>query len=114
MSRRRVFALLVVIALSVAGGIGSDAQNANGQLLFLRDATLMAQPFDVRRLALTGEVVSLADSIDLGVSVRQAGAFAASETGAFAYQTGAGEIRSQLVWFDRSGKQLATLGEPVD
>jgi eukaryotic-like serine/threonine-protein kinase len=36
---------------------------SQGHLLFLRDRTLMAQPFDVNRLALTGEPVPVAEQI---------------------------------------------------
>lgn len=46
----------------------------------------MAQPFDVRRLALTGEAVPIAERIALGGASRQAGAFAVSQTGEVAYQ----------------------------
>jgi Tol biopolymer transport system component len=42
------------------------------------------------------------------------GAFSASETGILAYQARGGDLRSQLTWLDRAGKQLATVGEPAD
>lgn len=34
--------------------------------------------------------------------------------GVLAYQTGFSVVRSQLVWFDRSGKQIGTLGDQAD
>ncbi|HEY3202155.1 MAG TPA: hypothetical protein VGL03_00715, partial [Thermoanaerobaculia bacterium] len=40
-----------------------------------------------------------------------AAAFSVSEDGTLAYQSGGIAIR-RLVWFDRSGRQLGTLGEP--
>jgi hypothetical protein len=44
---------------------GSNAQYAQGSLLFLRRATLMAQPFDMTRLTLTGEAEPVAEEIDV-------------------------------------------------
>jgi eukaryotic-like serine/threonine-protein kinase len=37
-----------------------------------------------------------------------------SQTGLVAYQTAETDLRSQLVWFDRTGKQLSTVGGPAD
>ena len=93
---------------------GSNAMYAQGRLIFLRDPTLMAQPFDVSRLELSGEAVPIAEDVALGGSSRRNGAFSVSETGVLAYQTGSIPVRSQLVWLDRQGKQLATLGDRAD
>jgi len=98
----------------VLQGGGSNAQYASGYLLFLRDTTLMAQPFDADRLELGGEAVPLAEQLQVGGTTGSNGAFGVSQTGTLVYQTGSAEIRSQLVWFDRSGKQVGTLGEPAD
>ena len=92
---------------------GSNAQYAQGSLLFLRGTTLMAQPFDVSRLALTGGVEPVADPVfvseanSLGL---RTGAFAVSEAGALIYRADTSP-GSQLVWFDRAGKQTAVLGD---
>src|SRR5262249_51332740 len=40
------------------------------------------------------------------------GVFSASETGILAYQTGVRGTDAELVWFDRAGKKLGTLGTP--
>jgi Tol biopolymer transport system component len=37
-----------------------------------------------------------------------------SQTGVLAYQTGSGDVRSQLIWFDRTGNQIAALGDQAD
>jgi serine/threonine protein kinase len=94
---------------------GSNAKYANGQLVFLRNGALLAQPFDVGRLELGGTPVSLADQVQttVGSASDVAGAFTVSETGVLAYQTGS-LVRSQLTWFDRAGTQLATLGDQAD
>ena len=93
----------------------SNVRYAQGHLLFLRDQTLMAQPFDVRRLALMGEPVPVAEQIATTGGPPVA-AFSASDTGVLVYQTGTAPTRDtrQLAWFDRTGKLLETLGEPGD
>jgi eukaryotic-like serine/threonine-protein kinase len=78
-----------------------------GQLLYLRDGTLLAQPFDAGRLELTGEPVKVAEHVG---NYRQFGFFSATGS-ALVYRTsGGGE--SQLTWFDAAGKAVGTLGEP--
>jgi hypothetical protein len=86
---------------------------AQGYLLFLRAQTLMAQPFDVERLELTGDATPLVERVASGGRIGTAAGFSVSETGVLAYQTGpaGGALLSQLVWFDRSGKQIGALGD---
>ena len=81
-----------------------------GYLLFLRETTLMAQPFDAGRLALTGEPVPVAEQIQT-LSNPPTGAFSVSDNGVLVYQTGTGATNTQLTWFDRTGKQVAELGD---
>lgn len=80
----------------------------SGYVLFLRGGTLLAQPFDARRLELTGEPVPLAEHVG---SFLQYGFFSASTNGEIVYRTGAGDV-ARLTWFDRQGKALGTAGEP--
>jgi len=95
---------------------------ASGYLLFVRGAapgigtlgTLMAQPFDARRLALTGEAFPIAEHVSNN-------GFSASATDRLVYMAkggpgafgtgGVGNIRGQLTWFDREGKALGTIGD---
>ena len=95
---------------------GSHAKYAEGHLIFLRGTTLMAQPFDADRRELHGEAEPLAERLQTtsGSMTGAAGAFTVSETGVVAYQTGVGPVRSQLVWFDRAGKQIGLLGDQAD
>ncbi|MGH9717638.1 MAG: hypothetical protein ACRD4R_13055, partial [Candidatus Acidiferrales bacterium] len=80
-----------------------------GQLMFMtQDRTLMAQPFDARRLDLTGEPVPVAEQIG---SFLSSGLFSASANGVLAYKTDVGGV-SRLTWFDQQGKVLGTAGEP--
>jgi eukaryotic-like serine/threonine-protein kinase len=87
----------------------SNVLYTQGHLLFLRETTLMAQPFDAQRLVLTGEALPIAEQIQTQNSP-PSGVFSASGNGVLAYQTGTAD-GSQLVWFDRSGKQIGVLGD---
>ncbi|MGH9716794.1 MAG: protein kinase domain-containing protein, partial [Candidatus Acidiferrales bacterium] len=80
-----------------------------GRLLFLTsDGTLMAQPFDARRLKLTGEAVPVTQQVG---SFSDYGFFSASATGTLIYRGGGGGLY-QLTWYDRQGKVLGTVGDP--
>jgi eukaryotic-like serine/threonine-protein kinase len=85
---------------------------SQGYLLFLREATLMAQPFDAQRLTLAGDAFPIAEQILLFATTSQpSGVFSASENGLLAYQTGTGAAGAQLEWVDRTGKQVSVLGD---
>jgi Tol biopolymer transport system component len=92
------------------GAVYVSPSNRNkGQLLFIRDSTLMAQPFDARALELSGEPVPVAEQIGLfGASAW----FSASGNGVLAYRTG-GSTQRQLTWFDRKGDVISHVGEPA-
>ena len=79
-------------------------------LLFLRDRTLMAQPFDPARLVLSGDPFPVAEQIQ---TIAGYGFFSASDSGVLAYQTGTAAGAPQLAWVDRAGKVLATVGKPA-
>ena len=86
----------------------SNVAYADGRLIFVRGSTLMAQPFDPSRLALTGEPVPVADNVQVGLLADAF--FSVSQNGFLTYRTG-GADTNELTWFDRSGKKLATAGE---
>ncbi len=92
----------------------SAAAYSQGYLFFLRDSTLVAQPFDLTRLALSGDPISIVDQIQTA-QAPPSGAFAVSDR-VLAFRTGvaARGIATQLTWFDRSGKAVGTVGEPAD
>jgi len=87
----------------------SVAYAPQGYLLFAREGTLMAQPFDVGKLEVTGEEFSVVEQVRCMLH-GQAG-FSVSENGILAYLTG--NPATQLTWFDRSGTQLRTVGMPA-
>ena len=82
----------------------------DGWLLFIRAGTLLAQRLDLGRGELTGNPVTVADPVALDSGLN-AGAFSVSASGLVAYRSG-GAGQRQLVWFDRSGKTLGTIGAP--
>jgi Tol biopolymer transport system component len=91
---------------------GSHASYANGHLLFVRETTLFAQPFDVDRLELSGQPVPVAERILAGgVGAGVSAAYTVTDTGLLAYQTSA-SIPSQLRWFNRDGSAGETVGGP--
>ena len=79
-----------------------------GFLLFLRNETLMAQPFDADGLQLTGEPFPVAEHVAYNLGLGR-GAFSVSENGVLAYRSGSGQT-NQPLWFDRGGKQIGSLG----
>jgi serine/threonine protein kinase len=86
------------------------APYVGGNIFFLREGTLMAQPFDAGKLQLRGEPVPIAEHVGAQLS---AGYFAVSPTGVLAYRTGATVTAGlQHTWFDRQGKPTGTFGEP--
>ena len=93
---------------------GSNAKYAAGQLIFPRERTLVAQAFDPDRLELSGDAVPIADQIAVGGLSGRTGAFSVSQTGVLAYQAASGEVHSQLIWFDRLGTQIGTIGNQAD
>jgi len=85
-----------------------------GYLLFVRGAsgsgsvgTLMVQPFDTRRLELSGDAVEIAEHVsNVNFSVSK---------DVLAYVAGADSgraVESRLTWFDRQGKPLGNVGDP--
>jgi Tol biopolymer transport system component len=90
----------------------SNAVYAAGHLLYTRERTLMAQPFDPAKLRASGEAVPIAEQVDY-VTVDQRAHFSSSENGVLAYVSG-GVVggASHLTWFERSGKTDGTVSAP--
>jgi dipeptidyl aminopeptidase/acylaminoacyl peptidase len=96
------------------------AYPSSGHLVYLKGDALVAQPFDAKRLELSGEpaplgvqpaiymytVSGIVDPVSwAGYSVSRNGVLAWFEGGS--WQKG-----TSLTWFDRTGKELGTVGEP--
>ena len=69
----------------------------------------MAQPFDPKRMELTGPSGS-SEAVPIAEQVGFAG-FSASPAGVLAFSTTAAQGNSQLTWYDRKGTVLSTAGE---
>ena len=100
-----------MVATSVVGSY--TEANGVGYLLFIREGTLMFQPFDAGKLALSGEATPLVESIlsfpgEVGPTAFSA--FSAAG-GNLIYRTG-DQQTIRMTWYDRSGKLLETVGEP--
>jgi len=80
-----------------------------GFLLYVKDTTLVAQPFDLRSYSLMGEPHAINDQIQYFQTTDLA-VFSVFGRGTLLLQTGKGANKSQLLWFDRSGKQLGAVG----
>jgi eukaryotic-like serine/threonine-protein kinase len=81
-----------------------------GWLLFVRNGALWAQRFDAAQLELQGEAVSLTPPTNL--ALLRGWPFSVSENGVLIWQ-GRQWLDSQLVWFDRAGRQVGTVGAQI-
>jgi Tol biopolymer transport system component len=80
-----------------------------GFLLWLREQTLLAQPFDVAKLRLEGDPTPLAEDVDVGPPIRAA--FWTSDAGLLSYRTAVAFPKGKLLWFSRDGKRLGEAGK---
>jgi len=86
----------------------SNAIYASGHLLFLRESTLMARPFDLASLEFSG------DPVPVGTPVRYIpgamwGIFTASQEGLLLFQSGASAPGARIVWRDFKGEEMDAL-----
>jgi serine/threonine protein kinase/Tol biopolymer transport system component len=84
---------------------------ADGYLLFQRDGTLMAQPFDEQRGRLIGGAVPVIETIRSGYG--GFAAFSIADNGTLAYQEDDSRAAAgTLAWFDQQGKRIGTVAGP--
>jgi Tol biopolymer transport system component len=103
-----------LISADSAGIFAADpaqpAESGLGHIIFRREGTLFSQPFNAKRLQLTGEAVLVADPVG---HFRTLPSYSVSTNGVLIYHPGVlYEGNSQLTWFDRQGHATGTLGEP--
>jgi eukaryotic-like serine/threonine-protein kinase len=84
-----------------------------GYIVYPRDSTLFAQPFDARKLKAEGEAVPIAESVQLFPTTLLA-LFSVSDNGTLAFARSENITGLQLIATDRSGKQLEALTPPGD
>jgi Tol biopolymer transport system component len=80
---------------------------APGYVLYPRASVLMARPFNPKTGELRGDAVPVVEGADPS-------AFSVSENGVLVYRPGSAADDAHLVWFDRTGKDLGTVGSAAD
>jgi eukaryotic-like serine/threonine-protein kinase len=95
----------------VVDATANAAYAAPGYLLYCRDKDLLAQRFDLKRFALTGEPTTVLTEIQYHPQIRRA-VYAVSDNGFLVAQTGSGVALSQPLWFDRKGNTVGAVGKP--
>ena len=88
------------------------AFTASGLLLRVLQGVLVGQPFDPETALVAGEPLPVAQTVGAD-SALSWGAFSVSNS-ALAYRSGNSSARRQLVWIDRTGKTVGSLGAPDD
>ena len=88
----------------------SNAIYVSGHLLFQRENSLVAQPFDPSSAKFTGEPQTLSENVQYDAGLWRAN-LSASGDGTLVYASGTTEGTETLTWFDRTGKTLGTVGE---
>ena len=82
-----------------------------GYLLYVREQTLVAQPFDADTQAVTGEPIPVGEG--LGVDNVGGAAFSLSNSGVLVYRSGE-QIGRRLLWMDCRGKESPALEDTRD
>jgi serine/threonine protein kinase/Tol biopolymer transport system component len=91
----------------------SNAAYTSGYILFVRDRMLMAQAFDEKKLQIRGQAFPVAGQV-LYDQLLWRGVFSCSSNGILAFQGANNGADSRLIVFDRTGKELRTVGTPGD
>ncbi|MFY9550461.1 MAG: hypothetical protein WAU32_04865, partial [Thermoanaerobaculia bacterium] len=97
----------------IAAAKSTLAYAAPGFVLFRRERHLVAQPFDARSLRITGDPSLVAENIQYFPQTSGA-VFSVSENGLLVYQAESTSVLSRLLWLDRSGREIGSLGEVGD
>ena len=85
---------------------GSRVQYAPGYLLYVREQTLVAHPFDADALEFTGDPVPIGEG--LGVDAVGLASFSVSRTGVLVLRSGQG-TGYQFIWVTRDGKDTPVM-----
>jgi Tol biopolymer transport system component len=90
--------------------VGSNVAYNDGYLFYVKDGTLMGQPFDAAARRVNGKPIPIAESIEY-YDPRNIGYFSASQN-ALVYRQASVENR-ELVWLVPPGKESEHWGEPA-
>jgi eukaryotic-like serine/threonine-protein kinase len=83
---------------------------APGFILYVKEGTLVAQPFDASSLKVAGEPIPIAE--EMGATSNGLADFSVSANGALVYRGGVSS-ETRLVWVDRAGKELSEVDKPA-
>ena len=86
---------------------------ASGYLIYLREKTLMAQPFDLNALEPSGEGRPIAEPVEYDLGYNRV-VFSVSQSGLLIIQSSGTQAGYQLQWFDRTGKVVGSIADPAD
>src|SRR5262249_50047815 len=92
----------------------AESAGGVGYLLFQRDSTIAAQQFEATKRELRGKPFPVAEHVPTAAAPWPGyGVFTASHNGVLAYGTIGWEY-TELVWLDRQGRRVGSLGEPAE
>jgi Tol biopolymer transport system component len=96
---------------TLLGDLQSRVEYSSGYLVYVSQNTMVARPFSTKTRAFTGDPFPVTDRIQIG-SLGLVD-FSLSQTGDLAYITQAAELKSRLLWVNRAGQEVGTVGEPA-
>ena len=98
-------------ASTALGDLQSRVEYASGYLVYVSQSTLVARPFSAKTRTFTGDPFPVTDRIQ--VQTLGLVDFSMSQAGDIAYITQATEQKSRLLWVNRAGLDIGTVGEPA-
>jgi serine/threonine protein kinase len=94
----------------ISNEISGSVEYANRRLLYFRDRSIVAQPFDDKELRTTGPPINITDQgVERQIAYSKAG-FSSSDTGLIVFQSAADSL-SHITWFDPTGRQLGEIAD---
>ena len=84
------------------------AAYVDGCLIFIRDRTLFARPFDWKNKKLTGDAVIIAENLITSAN----GVFFSVSNQRLVYRAGDAQSQTQFYWLDRNGTRISSVGKP--
>lgn len=88
----------------------SNAAFARGHIVYAREGTLMAHPFDPDKLELTGDAQPIAEDVSF-IGTFSRSLFTLSPDGKMIFRTGEFRTGSRIIVFDSTGQALDTIGD---
>ena len=89
--------------------VSSNTQYADGRLLYVRQASVVAQPFDIAALELSGDASPVVEKVEFSTD-KSRGSFSIANNGFFAYQP-AGNNPRRLWMVNRAGVKIKEVGD---